>query len=184
MVILFSFPVLLSTADTLRMPLASMSKVTSIWGTPLGAGGIPVSSNLPKILLSLVIALSPSKTWKELLRSNSDASLNSDFNVQEELGEFSGTSRLHYLNEYTGLVVWICGKGLGLLGGNSGVSFDKDSHHSSSSLNSQGQGRDIQQEQVLHILRLITSQYGCLHSCVELGMTKGYKRWNIEHDSL
>ena len=30
------------------MPLASMSKVTSIWGTPRGAGGIPTRSNLPQ----------------------------------------------------------------------------------------------------------------------------------------
>ena len=36
-----SLPVPLSLADTFTMPLASMSKVTSIWGTPLGAGGIP-----------------------------------------------------------------------------------------------------------------------------------------------
>ncbi|CAG5867822.1 unnamed protein product [Menidia menidia] len=60
MVILFSLPVLLSTADTFRMPLASMSKVTWICGTPRGAGGIPASSNLPSRLLSLVMALSPS----------------------------------------------------------------------------------------------------------------------------
>ncbi|ETE67606.1 hypothetical protein L345_06605, partial [Ophiophagus hannah] len=62
MVILFSLPVLLSTADTLRIPLASMSKVTSIWGTPRGAGGMPVNSNLPSKLLSLVMARSPSYT--------------------------------------------------------------------------------------------------------------------------
>src|SRR5207244_12546013 len=31
------FPVAVSRADTLRMPLASMSKVTSTWGTPRGA---------------------------------------------------------------------------------------------------------------------------------------------------
>lgn len=49
-----------------------------------------------------------------------------------------------YLNKHSRLVVWISGKYLSLLGGNGGVSFDKDSHHSSSSLNSQGQGRDIQ----------------------------------------
>jgi len=36
------------------IPLASRSKVTSICGTPRGAGGIPVSSNLPRRLLSLV----------------------------------------------------------------------------------------------------------------------------------
>ena len=63
MVILFSFPVLLSVAETFMIPLASISNVTSIWGTPLGAGGMPVSSNFPRRLLSLVIALSPSYTW-------------------------------------------------------------------------------------------------------------------------
>src|SRR4030065_318574 len=39
MVILFSLPLALSLADTCRMPLASMSKVTSICGTPRGAAG-------------------------------------------------------------------------------------------------------------------------------------------------
>merc|ERR1719433_1676035 len=63
MVILFCLPVLLSQADTFRMPLASMSKVTSIWGTPRGAGGMPVRSNFPRRWLSLVMALSPSYTW-------------------------------------------------------------------------------------------------------------------------
>ena len=56
-------PVDLSTADTFNIPFASISNVTSICGTPLGAGGIPDSSNLPNKLLSLVIARSPSKTW-------------------------------------------------------------------------------------------------------------------------
>jgi len=42
--------------------LASMSKVTSIYGTPLGAFGIPVRSNLPKRWLSFTKGLSPSKT--------------------------------------------------------------------------------------------------------------------------
>ena len=36
-----SLPVALSLAVTLTMPLASMSKVTSICGTPRGAGGMP-----------------------------------------------------------------------------------------------------------------------------------------------
>lgn len=49
---------------TCRIPLASISKVTSIWGTPLGAGGIPVKSNLPSGWLSFVIGLSPSNTYK------------------------------------------------------------------------------------------------------------------------
>jgi hypothetical protein len=42
------------------IPFSSISKVTSIYGTPLGAGGIPSKLNLPKQLLSLVIYLSPS----------------------------------------------------------------------------------------------------------------------------
>jgi hypothetical protein len=63
MVILFDFPVDLSAAVTFKIPLASISKVTSIYGTPLGAGGIPSKLNLPKLWLSLVIGLSPSKTW-------------------------------------------------------------------------------------------------------------------------
>ena len=41
MVTFCSLPVALSLALTLRMPLASMSKVTSICGTPRGAGGMP-----------------------------------------------------------------------------------------------------------------------------------------------
>jgi hypothetical protein len=55
-------PVVLSSADTLRMPLASMSNTTLIWGTPRGAGGIPDSSNLPSRLLSRVRDRSPSNT--------------------------------------------------------------------------------------------------------------------------
>lgn len=73
-----------------------------------------------------------------------------------------------YLNEHSRLVVRISGKYLCLLGGNGGVSFDKDSHHSSSSLNSQGQGRDIQQEQVLNIFGLISGQNSRLDSCVKI----------------
>ena len=48
-VIFSALPVPLSSADTWRMPFASISKVTSIWGTPRGAGGMPVSSNLPSL---------------------------------------------------------------------------------------------------------------------------------------
>ena len=41
-----SFRLPLSSAPTFKMPLESISKVTSIWGWPRGAGGIPPSSNL------------------------------------------------------------------------------------------------------------------------------------------
>jgi len=62
-IVIFSdFPVDFSIALTFRIPFSSTSKETSIYGTPLGAGGIPESSNLPNRLLSLVICLSPSKT--------------------------------------------------------------------------------------------------------------------------
>ena len=54
-----SLPVPLSLAETWTMPLASISKVTSIWGTPLGAGGIPTSVNWPNCLLSHAISRSP-----------------------------------------------------------------------------------------------------------------------------
>src|ERR1700748_2044570 len=50
-----SLPVPLSWAVTAMIPLASMSKVTSIWGMPRGAGGMPVSWNLPRLLLSLAL---------------------------------------------------------------------------------------------------------------------------------
>jgi len=55
-------PVPLSLALTVRIEFSSISNVTSIYGTPFGAGGIPLISNLPKLWLSFVSALSPSKT--------------------------------------------------------------------------------------------------------------------------
>jgi hypothetical protein len=58
-----SLPVVRSLAETCRIPLASMSKVTSIWGMPRGAGGIPVSWNFPMVLLSMAIFRSPWSTW-------------------------------------------------------------------------------------------------------------------------
>mmetsp|Transcript_14844 Transcript_14844/g.20660 ORF Transcript_14844/g.20660 Transcript_14844/m.20660 type:complete len:217 (+) Transcript_14844:751-1401(+) len=62
MVIACSLLVALSLALTFTMPLASMSKVTSIWGAPRGAGGTPVSSKLPRSLLSAAISRSPCST--------------------------------------------------------------------------------------------------------------------------
>ena len=51
-VILFSLPVALSFADTCRMPLASMSNVTSICGMPRGDGGMPSRLNWPEALVA------------------------------------------------------------------------------------------------------------------------------------
>jgi hypothetical protein len=45
MVILFDLPPDFSTAETFKIPFSSISKVTSIYGTPLGAGGIPSKLN-------------------------------------------------------------------------------------------------------------------------------------------
>eukprot|EP00760_Papus_ankaliazontas_P009512 PhM_4_TR14093/c1_g1_i5/m.49793 len=61
-VIFSSLPVDLSAADTCMMPFSSTSNVTSIWGTPRGAAGMSVRSNLPSWRLSLVMARSPSYT--------------------------------------------------------------------------------------------------------------------------
>ena len=63
MVIDCSLPVPLSLADTCTMPLASRSKVTSTCGMPRGAGAMPVSSKVPRFLLSRVNSRSPWKTW-------------------------------------------------------------------------------------------------------------------------
>jgi hypothetical protein len=56
---LCSFPLALSFAETLSIPFASISKVTSICGTPLGLGGMPSRLNCPSDLLSLANSLSP-----------------------------------------------------------------------------------------------------------------------------
>ena len=57
-----SLPLPLSLAETWRMPLASISKVTSIWGTPRGAGRIPLRLKLCRDLLSLTRSRSPRRT--------------------------------------------------------------------------------------------------------------------------
>src|SRR5665213_3974038 len=62
-VILFSLPVALSLADTCRMPLASMSNVTSICGVPRGDGGMPSRLNWPRLLLPPATSRSPCSTW-------------------------------------------------------------------------------------------------------------------------
>mmetsp|Transcript_23002 Transcript_23002/g.38864 ORF Transcript_23002/g.38864 Transcript_23002/m.38864 type:complete len:219 (+) Transcript_23002:9049-9705(+) len=61
-VICCSLPVPLSLAPTDTIPLASMSKVTSICGMPRGAGGMFSRLKLPRILLSAAISRSPWKT--------------------------------------------------------------------------------------------------------------------------
>ena len=60
---LCDLPLAVSFAVTLRMPEASMSKLTSILGTPRGAGGRPSRLNSPRLTLSADIGRSPWKTW-------------------------------------------------------------------------------------------------------------------------
>ncbi len=60
-----SLPVPKSLAETCTMPLASISKVTSIWGTPRGAGGMPTKSKRPRVRLWEAMSRSPCKTWIE-----------------------------------------------------------------------------------------------------------------------
>ena len=60
-VALFDSQVDLSKAVTFKIPFESISKVTTIWVTPLLAGNIPDKLNSPNKWLSLVISLSPSK---------------------------------------------------------------------------------------------------------------------------
>ncbi|KAF3791347.1 NAD-specific glutamate dehydrogenase [Nymphaea thermarum] len=116
MVILFFTPAVLSSAETFRIPLASMSKQTLIWGTPLGAGGMPDSSNFPSRLLSL------------------DARL----------------------------VVGVGGEDLFLLGGDGGVARDEHRHDSARRLETQAERRDVEEEQVLHLLVALPAQNGRL----------------------
>ena len=52
----------LSFALTCSIPLASISKVTSTCGTPLGAGGIPSKLKVPRLLFWLLSGRSPCNT--------------------------------------------------------------------------------------------------------------------------
>jgi len=65
--------VAMSLADTFRMPLVSMSKVTSTCGTPRGAGGMPEREKVPRFLLWAAISRSPWKTLTSTLGWLSDA---------------------------------------------------------------------------------------------------------------
>ena len=58
-----SLPEFLSFAETFKIPFASKSKETSIWGIPLAAGGISVRLNCPNDLFWAACFLSPWITW-------------------------------------------------------------------------------------------------------------------------
>ena len=62
-----SLPVPRSFAETCTMPFASMSKLTSICGTPRGAGAMPASWKRPSVLLYCAISRSPWRTCTSTL---------------------------------------------------------------------------------------------------------------------
>jgi hypothetical protein len=100
MVIVFSFPVDFSRAETLRIPLASMSKVTSIWGCPRGMGGIPSKMKFP-----------------------------SKYEVFEQVVVLGlGALSREDLNQHTVLVISVGGESLGLLGRDGGITLDERGH--------------------------------------------------------
>ena len=55
------------------------------------------------------------------------------------------------MNFHVRLTVYSRGIGLRLLGGNSGVAGDHFGHHTTQGLHTQGQRRDIQKKNVLHL---------------------------------
>jgi hypothetical protein len=66
------------------------------------------------------------------------------------------TLTLEDLDEDTGLVVSVGGEGLGLLGGDDGVSGDEDGHDTTGGLDTLGKGNDVEEEEILDLLGLLT----------------------------
>ena len=61
-----------------------------------------------------------------------------------------------YLDEHAGLVVAVRRERLCLLGRDCCVTLDQRRHHAARRLDTQGQRRHVEQQQVLHLLRLQT----------------------------
>merc|ERR1719319_1571246 len=129
MVIFSLLPVPLSSAETWRMPLASISKVTSIWGTPRGAGGMLLRSNLPRRWLSLVMGNSAGG-WGDVV----EVELAKKMVV---LGH--GSLSFKHLDGHSVLVISGGREDLRLLGWDNSVPGNELSHHSSYGFNSHGQ---------------------------------------------
>mmetsp|Transcript_38719 Transcript_38719/g.28068 ORF Transcript_38719/g.28068 Transcript_38719/m.28068 type:complete len:180 (+) Transcript_38719:654-1193(+) len=62
------------------------------------------------------------------------------------------------LDEYTWLVVSVGGEGLGLLGGDGSVSWDKNSHDTTGGLNTLGKRGNIEKEEILDGLVTLTTE--------------------------
>mmetsp|Transcript_6983 Transcript_6983/g.13721 ORF Transcript_6983/g.13721 Transcript_6983/m.13721 type:complete len:466 (-) Transcript_6983:90-1487(-) len=75
----------------------------------------------------------------------------------------AGTLTLIDLDEDGGLVVGVGGEDLLLLGGDSGVAANKDGHDTTSSLNTEREGSNIEEKKVLNLLTTLTSENGGLN---------------------
>ena len=71
------------------------------------------------------------------------------------------TLTLEDLNGHGGLVVLCGGEGLGTLGRDCGVAFDQLGHHAALGLDTEGEGGDVDQQNVL----TVALQNACLQSC-------------------
>ena len=69
------------------------------------------------------------------------------------------------LDEHARLVVGVGGEGLRLFGRDGRVPLDQTGHHSAGRLDPQRQRGNVQQQQVLNRLRLVSRQNGSLHGC-------------------
>jgi hypothetical protein len=72
-----------------------------------------------------------------------------------------------HLNRHGGLLVLVGGEHLALLGGDHSVAGNELGHHTTNSLNAQGQGRHIEQQDVLHLIATLTTQNATLQ-CINL----------------
>ncbi|TVU19701.1 hypothetical protein EJB05_35868, partial [Eragrostis curvula] len=75
-----------------------------------------------------------------------------------------GALSLVHLDQDAGLVVGVGGEDLLLLGRDGGVPGDQHGHHTTGGLQTQGQRRDVEQQQVLHFLVALAAEDGGLDS--------------------
>merc|ERR550534_1371800 len=73
-----------------------------------------------------------------------------------------GSFTFEDLDEDTGLVVGVGGEGLGLLGGDGGVSFDQGGHDATSGLDTERKRGDIEEKEILDFLRFVAAKDGGL----------------------
>jgi hypothetical protein len=121
----FDFPVVLSQAETIKIPFNAVN----------------IESDLD-----------PGNT----MRSRRDAGEREPAEKGVVLG--AGTLTLVNLDEHAGLVVGVGGEDFGLLGGKGSVSFEDSSRDTTGSLDSERARNDLEQEQVLSLLRGVTGE--------------------------